>query len=44
MAGCVVVKPRSDIFRIHPAIFEVCPCVCVPVCVPVWVVLLFVTE
>jgi hypothetical protein len=22
MAGCVVVKPRSDIFRIHPAIFE----------------------
>ena len=23
MAGCVVVKPRSDIFRIHPAIFEV---------------------
>ena len=25
MAGCVVVKPRSDIFRIHPAIFEVRP-------------------
>ena len=28
MAGCVVVKPRSDIFRIHPAIFEVWRAVC----------------
>jgi hypothetical protein len=23
MSGCVVIKPRTDIFRLHPPIFEV---------------------
>lgn len=24
MSGCVVIKPRADIFKMHPPIFEVC--------------------